>query len=380
MEMLLKTSLELIKLVKMPIFIIVLSYVSLLFYVKNKEILELNKHGMNGTKNLALKLTVKEISIGLIAGFAISLLLNFMGIEFLKNSGIEIMFILSLVFMKLKPRMICFSYSATAIIFISIIFDFLYKTAGINNYFNFKFKDIIILVGVMHVIEGILVAIDGHKGAVPIFKTVDGKVYGGLKLSRRWLTPITSFVGIIGYSASTYTLDKKAKARESGFIISTYGCFLLLITYISGDNDLLIILSAIIMPIAHEFMLKMQRYFEKNRENKFVSIDGICILDINENGKASNIGLESGDIIISANNFKIFSETELFDIIKRYQGIVELEFKKNDGKIYKNTLKLNNAENFLITFVPRKEDFESSIDLKDRSFKNFLDSACKENS
>lgn len=378
MGILLESGIELIELIKRPIFIIVLAYAGILFYIKNSDDLELNKKIVRNKKNSALELTITQISIGLIAGFAISLMLKLIGIKFSQNSGVEIMFVLSLIFMKIKPRMICFSYSATVVIFVSIAFEVIYNITGIKNYFNFRFSDIIILVGLMHLVEGMLVFFDGDRAAVPIFKSINGKIYGGFKLNRNWLTPISSFVGIIGYSATTYTLSKKRKARESGIIISTYGLLLIFLTYISRGN-IAIILVAIIMPIAHELMLKAQSYFEKKRKEKFVSEDGLCVLDVDKEGKANSIGLESGDIILRVNDFNVSNHLELFNIIKKYYGIVEVEFKKSNGKIYKNTLKLNNAEKLLVVFVPREEEFEEFLNAKDRSFKKILESTCNKN-
>lgn len=378
MGILLESGVELFELIKRPIFMIVLAYVGVLFYLKNSDRLEISNKIIGSKKDSALELTITQISIGLIAGFAISLMLKLIGIKFSQNSGVEIMFVLSLIFMKIKPRMICFSYSATVVIFVSIAFEVIYNITGIKNYFNFRFSDIIILVGLMHLVEGMLVFFDGDRAAVPIFKSINGKIYGGFKLNRNWLTPISSFVGIIGYSATTYTLSKKKKARESGIIISTYGLLLIFLTYISRGN-IAIILVAIIMPIAHELMLKAQSYFEKKRKEKFVSENGLCVLDVDKEGKANSIGLESGDIILRVNDFNVSNQLELFNIIKKYYGIVEVEFKKSNGKIYKNTLKLNNAEKLLAVFVPREEEVEEFSNAKDRSFKKILESTCNKN-
>ncbi|MCI3009643.1 hypothetical protein FBD77_16575 [Clostridium butyricum] len=68
--------------------------------------------------------------------------------------------------MAIKPSLVCFSYSASVLGAISIIlkiYGMISSDINYTNYFNLDILYIMIFVGVMHVVEGILVLLDGHR-------------------------------------------------------------------------------------------------------------------------------------------------------------------------------------------------------------------------
>ena len=119
-------------------------------------------------------------------------------------------------------------------------------------------------VGVIYLIKGLLIIVDGSRGAIPVFTNKEGKIIGGFSLSRYWTLPIAVFMifsvqissgtemkipnwwpkiihanmlnimpiamiasipfyGVIGYDAVTFTKSKKEKAISSGVLMLLYG-------------------------------------------------------------------------------------------------------------------------------------------------------------
>ena len=182
---------------------------------------------------------------------------------------------------------------------------------------------------------------------------------------------------MIGYSASTYTYNKKKKSLESGILVASYGAIIILLAFLFKDKGILEIVLLILMPILHELMLKLQLDFEKKREKIFISNEGICVLDINNKGKAKEIGIESGDIICRVNDKIPTSKHNFYYLINNYYGIVEMEIKKNDGKIKKYQLKLRHEDNLGLILVPTKEDFEINLKNEQKSFNEILNMTIK---
>lgn len=163
-----------------------------------------------------------------------------------------------------NPRFICFSYSGAALGIISLILLNMAKLLNMPqlNFVNIDIPALMSMVAILHLVEGILVMIDGDRGYVPVFTNRDDKIIGGFVLQRYWILPIafmlmlnnqalsntsqggvpmpnwwpllksglplsvlnaaimglTSFYGIIGYNAVTFTKTRKEKNSYQDYI------------------------------------------------------------------------------------------------------------------------------------------------------------------
>ena len=297
--------------------LIILIYI---FYKKNRKISEKQNRIIGDSVESAIGLTLSQFVFGVLGGIIGSIILNISGIVFDKNCRIEILFLVSLIFMFIKPRFICFSYSASFLGGIGIICNIISNILPHFNYENaFKVDifSIMIFVGVMHVVEGILVFFDGHRGAVPIYIEKEGDTLKGYSMRRYWAFPmsiiimggiinyngvhnsiglehipyywniiksqdkleiiksaglfISFFYAITGYSTKTYTMTKKEKAHSSGMHIFSYGIILIIISQIARIGIAGEIIVVIFSPAAHEFMLNIQRKREERRYLEFVN-------------------------------------------------------------------------------------------------------------
>lgn len=378
-----------------PIFLLTLAVIGVIFYKRNLNIEREQEYIVGEKVNSALELTFSQLTVGIIGGIVASMLLFILGVTFNDNSAIEALFILSFILMFYKPRMICFSYSGAILglgaLIISCIFN------GVMNYkiININTVSLISFVAIMHLIEGVMVILDGYRGAIPTFKVKKGKIIGGFKLSRNWLVPTVlimfsvnkslndeitvsnlatklgmldiktlgsmalfamSLYAMVGFKVKTFTLSKENKAKESGEIIIFYAIILLVLAQLSRVNIYFEVSSLLLMPIVHEAMLSYQRYRENNREYTYISDDGISVLDFLPNSPLRSIGIESGDRIISVNGFKVREERDIIRIKNEYYGIITLELLKRNGSIELHEVNLRENEKLHLILVPNSLD------------------------
>lgn len=397
-----------------PILLLTLIAMALFFYKKNLEIEKQQGYIVGEKVNSAIELTFSQLTIGIIAGIFVSMILFILGITFNDNLAIEIMFMISFLLMFFKFRMICFSYSGAILGIGSLIITYILKKTGDQNPIEINTVALISLVGVMHLVEAILIRLDGFRGAIPIFKIKDGKVIGGFKLNRYWLIPtsvamfnskialdgslnvskmslklgimsletlmtlaffITVLYAMIGYKSTTFTISKENKAKESAVIIGFYAIILMLIAQVSRLGIGFQVISLMLMPTIHEIMLSYQSHREKSREYAYISDEGISILDVLPKSPFKELNIKTGDKILSVNGFKVKEERDIIRIRNEYYGFITVEIKKVDGKIELHHINLREKDKLYLLLVPRNVEF---VNKHEKDFERTLQELKKE--
>jgi len=406
-----------------PPLVFVLIALIIVLHLKNRKIVAMQKIILGGSVNSSIELTLSQLVLGILGGSIGSLILTSLGVVFSDNSGIAYLFIISILLMFVRPRLICFSYSAAILGAISILIKFISEfVPGFSNstILNIDILYLMIFVGVFHIIEGILVMIDGDRGAVPVFTKRDGKILGGYALKRYWVLPIAimiavtinnssliditeyiknpdwwplikspsglaliassvisifPFYAILGYSSITFTRSKREKAMSSGCHILIYGIILTIVAQGAKFGVFGEILVVVFAPLAHEFMLKLQIKSEEKRSPKFVSDEeGLVILEISTDSKVNDFGIDVENKILLINNKTINSEAEAYSIIKENLYNVVLKVKDSKGRIKDIEFRHTRNARLGMLLVPRSVDKEDVIPVDDSSFKSVLSS------
>ena len=400
----------------------ILIMIGLIFYNKNKKIAVMQKMIMGESLDSPFELTISQIVIGILAGAVASLIFTFLGLVFDENSNIYLLFMLSLFFMAFKPRFICFSYSGAVLGITSLAFKYisimLHKPE--LNFINIDILTLMTLVGVLHIVEGSLVMIDGSRGAIPVFTSRDNKIIGGFALKRYWALPIAILIllssassdlvagqslmtpqwmptirgdivarilknsviasialyGVIGYSSITFTKSKGKKSLFSGALIIGYGVLLTAVSQLAVFGGVMQLFILIFAAGLHEVMLRFEKHMELTLEPKFVSShEGIMVLEVAPKSPAYQMEIQSGDLIVQYNDKKIEDEEELIPIIKGEFNSISLKIKKPSGEL-KDVNYSNMAGNkrLGIVIVPKELPKDNSIiKMDDESFKDVLD-------
>ena len=400
----------------------ILIMIGLIFYNKNKKIAVMQKMIMGESLDSPFELTISQIVIGIIAGVAASLMFTFLGLVFDENSNIYLLFMLSLFFMAFKPRFICFSYSGAVLGITSLVFKYAAILLHMPklDFINVDILTLMTLVGVLHIVEGSLVMIDGSRGAIPVFTNRDNKIIGGFALKRYWALPIAILIllssassdlvagqslmtpqwmpsirgeivgrilknsiiasialyGVIGYSSVTFTKSKGKKSLFSGALIMGYGVLLTAISQLAVFGVAAQFFILIFAAALHEIMLQLEKRIELTMKPKFVSSDeGIMVLEVAQRSPAFDMGIRSGDLIVQLNNKTLEDEEEILHIVKGNFKSLTLKIKKTSGEL-KDISYNNMAGNrrLGIVIVPRELPKDNSIVKVDGdSFKDVLD-------
>lgn len=425
MDIILYTLRTLSYIITTPSMLVMLVILSTLFYFKNRKIVAMQKMIIGEGLETPLELTLSQLVLGIIVGIIASIIFTSLGIVFNEESGIQFLFLLSIILMLIKPRFVCFSYSAAILgiisIVISIINNIWHKEITI---FNMDIMCLMTFVGVMHIIEGFLVMFDGEKGTIPVFTQRNNKILGGYALNRYWIIPVAIFLavalnsgndvvtesvntpswwpllktqnivtiietsilsaltcfGVVGYSSVSFTRRKKEKAISSGVYILTYGVLLTLVSQLTRVGLIGEIIVVVLAPVGHEFMLIMQRKKEEKREYIFVSDDtGIAILEVVSFSELYEKGVRPGDKIIRINGEKIASEKEVYEKARFNKGNVNLEIICIDGQIKQIHLEEEAVRGIRALLVPRVVQNDKIVSLDKRKFTDVLHGLSKKN-
>lgn len=230
----------------------------------------------------------------------------------------------------------CLAYAVT----------FIYLIDSGTNYLKFKtelllpYGSLILLVGGLHLIEGILTSLYGYKENKCIITYKGNKIAGGYQAYRKWRIPLFLFVlngiyvpiiVVMVYGDDTYTMNPKKKAQKMGLYIGIYGLIMIFLSFISHESRLLPI-TILCMPILHELMLKISKKQEEKEPLYSYPNRGVRVIEIlnQEEGKSF---LKRGDIILSINNQEI-NELEAYDkIINEEALVIKIETLQGGEKI-----------------------------------------------
>ncbi|WP_138203491.1 PDZ domain-containing protein [Haloimpatiens lingqiaonensis] len=406
-----------------PMSLLVLILIGAMFYKQNKKITLMQKIVVGKSINSPLELTISQIVIGIFGAVLASLIIACLGITFREDSLIDFIFILSIIFMFIKPRFVCFAYSGAALGLLSFIFE---KISIILNkpsldLFKIDIVALMSLVAVLHFVEGIMIILDGKRGAIPVFKNDKGTIFGGFLLKRYWILPVAllfimnpnsfegisinfpnwwpivkqnipfntiknliisaiTFYGILGYESVTFTRSKEEKTVSSGIWVILYSIVLFLFSQVSSNNEFAQLLLIIFAPLGHEAMILIQRFMEIKGKAIYASgEEGIMVLEVIPNSLADEMGIKSGDLLMNINNNKINEENDILDVLRDAPNYIKLTARKISGELkelkYDNLVSKNDLGALMVPKVVPEDN--AVIKLKGKEFKKYLDEAKK---
>lgn len=421
MDIAIYTIREVSQVIVSPEYIVMLIMLITILYSKNKKTAMMQKMIIGENTISPFELTISQIVLGILAGTLGSIILSYLGVIFTDFQVVLTLFMISIMLMFLKTKFLCFSYSGGIVAIISVAIQLYEKYFKVSlPQFDFLKVDVLMLVSlvaVLHIVEGILVMIDGSKGAIPVFTNRDDKIIGGFIFKRYWAIPIVimfimqgtipgaetqvstpswwpllrsssyallntavvsaiSFYGMLGYNSVTFTKTKKQKVFTSGMFILSYGIIMLLIAQVAKVNIFAALLVGILMPVAHEAMLRVQSYFEIKGEPKYVSSeDGLMVLEVAPESPAFEMGIQSGDVLVSLNDKRISNEEDMLTAMNGVSNFIWLKIKNVQGKLKEiDYNKMNTNKKLGIVFVPRGIPKDRVVvKFEKDSFKDVLD-------
>ena len=404
----------------------ILIILAFILYFQNRKTAVMQKAIIGESINSPLELTISQVVLGIFGGLLGSILITYSGAMFDEKSGIELIFLTSVILTLIRPRFICFSYSGAVLGAISLLANeisvyFMGKPA-LNGFLKVDITSLMTMIGILHIVEGILVAIDGSRGAIPVFSNTNGKIAGGFAFKRYWPIPVvlmlittvtigsgadasttsistpdwwpiaTSYTStfletamiaaapiyaMLGYTSITFTRTKREKILSSGISIFIFGIVLTAVAQLASFNNIILrIFVLAFAPVAHELMLRYQSAVEAKKEAKYVSDEnGIVVLEVAPNSPAAHMGIKTGDRLLEINNKIIGSENDILEGIKQAIGKIVVKIKEVNGSERELQYgSFSSGQRLGVVFVPRNVPKDSLVmGYEDMKFKDLLD-------
>lgn len=326
-----------------------------------------------------------SVLFGILAGFAATIIMTVVGITFKSFNGLQYLIILSLLLMLINQRYICFSYSGGILSLIILGVNDLINSgvlrpgntvvSFITSNFNFDVPALMMLIAIMHLTESILMWLDGHRGAIPVFMKRGKELVGAFIMQRVWVIPIMLFVlytgavvsgettptpdwwplikpgiskdllkdavftaavlpAVLGYGDFAVTTTPRKKARRSAKWLFGFSIALFILSILAIKYHIFNYAAAIFAPLAHEALILMERYRE-NTGTPYIkySKGGVVVLDTIPDTPSEKMGLMPGDLILTINNVKVNTILDIEEILKEYISYIWADVKTPEGEI-----------------------------------------------
>ena len=398
-----------------PMHLVMLLVFGIIFYFKNVRIVSIQKMTLGEGLNTPLELTLSQIVLGILAGAIGSVILSVLGVTFNENSGIEFIFMISILSLFYKKKYISYAYSAAILGAIGIALKFISNITEMKLFLNTDILSLMTFVGVIYILEGFLIIFDGGRGAIPVFTKKEDKIVGGFSFNRYWPIPVAilmiftnsiagedsiysnvaswwpiinnkevlsllatamiasiTLYGIMGYSNVTFTQEKKTKSLRCGSTILIYGVTVALVAQLASINILGQIIAIIYAPLAFELIMRYEYRVEKKSKCLYVSDDeGIMVLEVTPNSPAYEVGIKRGDKIIEINGQNIKSEGDIFKAARDSILKVPMKVKNNSGQVLEYIVQPRNKRLGLL-LVPKMVKREDMFEIKHDDLKNII--------
>lgn len=335
--------------------------------------------------------------LGLVGAIAGSILLVFVGID-LGSIAILPLWLVALLLMFINPRFLCFAYAGGVLALTSLI----------TGYPPMSVTALLGLVAVLHMVESLLILLNGHLNPVPVYVQVNHGLRGGFNLQKFWPLPLIALasagviggasginmpdwwpllnyggysdnvsytlvpvMAILGYGEISTTRTPKQAAGRSAFYLFLYSLGLLGLTILASHHRPWLYVSAVFSPAGHELVIWLALRAEKNRIPLYVKPPaGITVLDVVPDTPAGRSGLVSGDIVIGFNGQELDDFYNLKTSLIMNYGPSHLNIVRN-GKNIKLTYSSRPGEEPGIIPVPHSDSRNFILEKDDRIFAFF---------
>lgn len=298
-----------------------------------------------------VRLTAVAMLEGLVVGLAGSYVMTFFGISLLPDGGGMIWVLgTALALMLLNVRFMCFAYAGGLVSLCSLLFGF--PQVSIPSLMG--------LVAVLHLMESLLIFLNGAAGATPVPVERQGRPIGAFQLQRYWPVPICLLIlavispveaaqgGIampdwwplfrttpeilahpgavfflhalpatLGYGDLAVTGPPVLKARRTAGRLALYSLVLLGFSVLATRWEPLIWAAALFAPLGHEAVVRIGNRLESAGTPYFVPpAAGTMVLDALPGTLARELGLGPGWVVTAVNGRPVTGRAQLEESLR----------------------------------------------------------------
>ncbi|MGM0651487.1 MAG: PDZ domain-containing protein [Bacillota bacterium] len=316
-----------------------------------------------------------SVALGALGGFAASAILIFLGLS-LEQIGLYFIWPVALLLLLFNPRYLCFSYAGGIVAFAALIgrnillplFPLLEKNFIFESLLMIHIPALLVLIGLLHLVEALLIYFGGHWGSSPIYlKRAGGEVVGAFTLQRFWPIPLvallvtviaqTEIVGVsmpdwwpilesnldpgegqslqymvipiaagLGYADMALSSTPREKTAFSAKWLAAYSIVLLVIAIGSEFMSWLVLPGVFFAPLGHELLILYGKKQEESRSPRYRMPEaGVPIMKVLPNSPAADAGLLDDDLVLTVNGNSVNNNKELVNRIEDSYFLVLLD-------------------------------------------------------
>lgn len=294
---------------------------------------------------LSLRAALLSAGFGIVGGLAGSVLLLGAGVD-LSRIAIIPLWVTALLLMLINPRLLCFSYAGGLLGLGKLLF----------NYPDVSIPDLMALIAILHMVESLLILLDGRFYPVPLYVKKGGRLCGGFNLQKFWplllvvtvqeLSAVSSpqadwiavlggsvlgagtymVLAVLGYGEVSTAFAPGPKSLRSAVRLFCFSAVLLLLTFLSLEWPVFLYLSVLFSPLGHEFVIWLGLREENRKTPIYVEpSDGVMVLATRPGSEASRSGLQPGDVILQGGGRPILHSADLETFLLLVKRPVQLE-------------------------------------------------------
>lgn len=312
-----------------PMFIIIYLLLFVIVAWQYWRMEDITRSLYNYSRNQYLQSALISSALGILGGLLGSILLIIIGID-LSHLGIMYLWLIAVLLMIINPRFLCFAYAGGILSLISLA----------TGFPDINIAQLMGLIAVLHMVESILILLNGSVSPIPIYLKRNQSLRGGFNLQYFWPIPLVALMAsgladpaagvnmpdwwplikdyspfdygrnyillpvlaVLGYGEISSTRTPGQRVKKSARNLFFFSMILLLLAIFSSRWVQLTIIAALFSPLGHEFIIWLGMREESARQPIYVKPPrGIMVLDVKAASPASRFGIRSRDIILSIN-------------------------------------------------------------------------------
>jgi hypothetical protein len=192
---------------------------------------------------------IKDLLRGILLGSGVSLLLKFWGFNLWMDESLILLMPIAFGFMFVNPKFGCFSY---VVPFTYLVHTLIPRDVSIAFFLAFDYEGLLFLIGILHLIEGVLVFLYGHENNVLLPVYQNHKIVRAHRLRKFWLVPVMGVYAIVCYQDEAPYLCAVKKKRRMGILLTLYGGIILFLSFQVATGALTLGMAMLVMPFLHE--------------------------------------------------------------------------------------------------------------------------------
>jgi hypothetical protein len=314
--------------------------------------------------------TWRAVLWGFVGGLGASVLMAFIGAT-LQPEAVLLVWGISLVLAFFRVRYLCLAYSVGVIGILQTVVALIPELQQIDlsawltkTLLSIDMPALLALVAVLHLVEAVLVRMQGERTASPMFyESKRGKIVGGYHLQGFW--PVTLFLVVplqgtgyelpwqpllgaelwqhgwtiagfpvmLGFAERTVTRLPRDKVRWSSSLLILYALLVMLAALAAHWMNMLMVAASLVCILFHEGMVLLSRNDEANRSPLFVhNRKGLMILAVIPDSAAEQLGLKTGEVIHKVNGFPVSNKHDLHFAMRQNPAFCKMEVFNIEGE------------------------------------------------